>query len=142
MWNLSKQDRILSWKAFRESLDSLSLEECIKTVNKHWWTAPVSSQFYCQSLTENWPKPWELVVENYYDDIGRALGMLYTIQLSNHTCDVKLLCGVDDGDEYNLVLIDDEKYTLNWDTNFYVNTSLSKSLKNIRIFNAEDLINW
>ena len=142
MWNLSKQDRILSWKAFRESLDSLSLEECIKTVNKHWWTAPVSSQFYCQSLTENWPKPWELVVKNYYDDIGRALGMLYTIQLSNHTCDVKLLCGVDDGDEYNLVLIDDEKYTLNWDTNFYVNTSLSKSLKNIRIFNAEDLINW
>ena len=142
MWNLSKQDRILSWKAFRESLDSLSLEECIKTVNKHWWTAPVSSQFYCQSLTKNWPKPWELVVENYYDDIGRALGMLYTIQLSNHTCDVKLLCGVDDGDEYNLVLIDDEKYTLNWDTKFYVNTSLSKSLKNIRIFNAEDLINW
>ena len=140
MWNLNKQERLLAWQSFRKSLDSMSLDDCVKTVNKHWWTAPISTQFFSQTLPEQWPDPWQLIVDNFYDDIARALGMLYTIYYSKHDCDAQLVCGMYEGNEYNLVLINGGKYTLNWDTACHVNTPLHKKLTNVKCFAAEQLV--
>lgn len=140
MWNLNKQERLLAWQSFRNSLDSMEFEDCIKTVNEHWWSAPISSQFFCQTLPNQWPNPWQLIVDNFYDDIARALGMLYTIYYSKHNCDVQLVCGKYQENEYNLVSIDGGKYTLNWDVTYHVNTPLHQKLINVKHFAAEQLV--
>jgi|11BtaG_2_1085332.scaffolds.fasta_scaffold40588_2 hypothetical protein len=122
MWNLPTQERLLHWQAFRRHLDTLSFEQCVHETNKLWWQAPISNQYYCQTLSEQWPGPWQLIIDNVYDDIARALGMLYTVYYTQHSCKLELVCGKNESSEYNLVLVDDGKYALNWDTSVSVNT--------------------
>jgi len=138
MFNLPTQERLLAWQKFRKHLDALSLEECVHETNKLWNTAPISNQYYCPTLSEQWPGPWQLIIDNVYDDIGKGLGMLYTIYYTNHSCKLEFVCGKHKSNDYNLVLVNDGKYTLNWDLEVHVNT-LTQT-KATRRFAAEELI--
>ena len=127
MFNLPTQERLLAWQMFRKQLNTLSLEQCVYETNQLWWSAPISNQYYCHSLPEQWPDPWQLIIDNVYDNIGRALGMMYTIHYTNHSCQLELACGVEYSNEYSIVLVADGKYTLNWDTLVHVNTPTHKA---------------
>ena len=124
MWNLPTQERLLAWQSFRKHLDTLSFDECVYETNNFWCKAPISNQYYCQTLSHQWPEPWQLIIDNVYDDIARALGMLYTIHYTQHKCELELICGSHDSREYNLVLVDNGKYALNWDLHVNVNTPI------------------
>lgn len=79
MFNLSAEDRIREWRRFRLDLPSQNTLQCLESVAKLWATAPMSSQFLAPDLPETWPTAWELISDNYYDDVGLALGMYYTL---------------------------------------------------------------
>lgn len=122
----SIQSRLDMWLKFRRTLDRLDLYDALHSINKFWWTAPISNQYYCQTFVDNWPNPWELLQDNVYDDIARALGMLYTIGLTRHNdtnTQIEIVGWMDreQGKEYNLVSIDNGKYVLNWDLTLRVN---------------------
>lgn len=138
MYNLPAQERLLHWQTFRQYLDTLSFEQCVHETNRFWWKAPISSQYYCQTLSEQWPGPWQLIIDNLYDDIAKALGMLYTIHYTQHSCTLELVCGKNESSEYNLVLVDDGKYALNWDLHVNVNTPIPKH--GTRRFAPQELI--
>lgn len=143
MWDLSAQDRLLAWRRFRTEISVMDFDSAVQRVNEFWWKAPFGNQFFSQDLPEDWPGPWELIYENYYDDIARALGMLYTIALSdhgnNHT--LELICFRDRSKEHNLVSIDDDKYVLNMDLDVGVNKALvSKKARIICRHTAAELI--
>lgn len=127
LWYESIQDRLHSWSVYRKKLDRLSLHDAVHAVNDFWWTAPISNQYYCQTLVDNWPDPWILIRDNTYDDIARALGMLYTIGLTRHNKEENNieLIGYRDREqskEYNLVYLQDGLYMLNWDLEVRVNS--------------------
>jgi hypothetical protein len=68
----------------------------------------------------NWPDPWQLLTNNGYCDLARALGIVYTIMLTenlNYT-NLKIIQIKED----NLVLVDDGKYILNWAPGEMLNT--------------------
>lgn len=74
---------------------------------------------------ENWPDPWELLAENTYCTVARALGICYTLLLSDIE-DVKLVEATDDqGYDVVLVLVDNAKYILNYWPDTIVNNSLT-----------------
>jgi hypothetical protein len=89
-------------------------------------------------LPEQWPDPWQLVIDNVYDNVSRALGMLYTLYYTNHVCELEMLCGVENSNEYSIVLVDGGKYTLNWDTKVQVNTPTQQYAA--KRFEAQELI--
>jgi len=138
MFNLPTQERLLAWQQFRQHLDTLSFEQCVYETNNFWNTAPISNQYYCQTLSEQWPMSWQLIIDNVYDDIGKGLGMLYTIYYTKHICELEFVCGTHDSNDYNIVLIDNGKYTLNWNLEVQLNTPTQT--KAAKRFAAKELI--
>lgn len=138
MFNQPTQERLLAWQTFRKHLDTLSFEHCVHETNNFWNKAPIGSQYYCQTLPETWPDPWQLIIDNVYDDIGKALGILYTIYYCSHNCDLRLVYGKHKSNEFNIVQVDEGKYTLNWDLEVRVNTPTI--IKDSKSFSAEELI--
>ena len=138
MFNLPTQERLLAWQQFRQHLDTLSFDQCVYETNNFWNTAPISNQYYCQTLSEQWPMSWQLIIDNVYDDIGKGLGMLYTIYYTKHICELEFVCGTHNSNDYNIVLIDNGKYTLNWNLEVQLNTPTQT--KAAKRFAAKELI--
>jgi len=71
----------------------------------------------------NWPDPWELLVENTYCYVARALGMCYTLHMLGID-DFNMVEAIDNqGNEVVLVLVDNAKYILNYWPESVVNNS-------------------
>jgi hypothetical protein len=143
-WNLRPDERLREWKSFRRQLGQLTLEEaCVKTA--HFWSyAPYVNYYLDPAQKDNpWPDPWTLLHENYYCDIAKSLGMLYTLYLSDHRpVDIELCIYWDSKavQAYNLVSVNKGKYILNFVFDEVVNKQhLDNSLELKHRYNAEDL---
>lgn len=127
MWNLNPDERLREWKAFRNQIGQQSLEEACKSTSHLWSYAPYVNYYIDPDRTAStspWPDPWTLLYENYYCDVAKSLGMLYTLYLSGHKpADIELLCGQDTETRqaYNLVSLAKGKYILNFDFDTIVN---------------------
>ena len=69
--------------------------------------------------------------ENYYCDLARTLGILYTITLSDHrpTVEIRVYYDPETRYNYNLVWIDQGKYVINLIEGEVVNKTLTENLK-------------
>lgn len=117
MWNLRSDQRLTEWKRFRESLSELDLESAIKATTHLWSYAPFVGHYLDPARPEEWPNPWQLLDENYYCDLAKALGMLYTLSLTTHgkNIDLELQIVKDKNNNYShLVFIDQGKYVINY----------------------------
>ena len=86
VFQLNYEARLKSWYDLRKSLEGSD----IKTI---------------YLAVDNWPGPWELLVENNYCQLARGLGMVYTLQLVGIT-DIDFCIAIDDNnEEYPLVMV-------------------------------------
>ena len=84
---------------------------------------------------DNWPDPWELLSENTYCEVARALGMCYTLMLIG-VKDIELVLATNEtAEDVVLVLVDNAKYIMN----YWPNTVISNSLKDFKVVNKLDL---
>ena len=129
MFKLSAGERLTRWREFRKSLDHLPLDQAIESVVHFWAHCPFSPYYLDIAKPESWPDPWTLLEENWYCDIAKALGMLYTIKYTAHNPDVELRVYHDPATnyDYNLAWIEDGKYVLNLEADEVVN---KKQIKN------------
>ena len=118
MWSLRSEDRLKVWKEFRKVIGSLPFDDAVQQTVHLWSFAPFVNHYLDHSMPADWPTPWELVSDNTYDDLAKAVGMLYTLYLSdhgrNHTFKILKVKASSGLETYNLVSIDDEKYILNF----------------------------
>jgi hypothetical protein len=84
---------------------------------------------------DNWPDPWELLSENTYCEVARALGMCYTLYLIGVNDIELVLARNDTAEDVVLVLVDNAKYIMN----YWPNTVISNSLKDFKVVNKLDL---
>ena len=84
MWNLKPDERLHEWKEFREKIGNLTVDEAIRETIHLWSYAPFVNHYLDGLAIEEWPDPWTLLHENYYCDLAKTLGMLYTLYLSTH----------------------------------------------------------
>mgnify|MGYP003645654550 CR=1 FL=1 len=135
MWNLDTQARLSAWFDFREKICVLPIKEAVDMTN----------ECYAVDQPSDWPDPWQLVVDNHYDDIAKALGMLYTITLSHKDTNGEIRCYRDHNrsHDFNLAWIADGKYVLNYDLGVRVNTELEQisQASIITICTKEELFN-
>ena len=115
MFKLPASERLVRWREFRKSLSALSFDQALESTAAFWHQCPFSPYYLDPEHPEQWPDPWTLVEENWYCDIAKALGILYTIKFTVHDPAVELRVYVDPETKYNynLVWIDEGKYVLN-----------------------------
>lgn len=115
MWKLDASERLAHWRSFRRSLDELSVNDALVRTAELWQTAPFSPYYLDPSDTSLWPDPWTLISENYYCDVAKALGMLYTIFLSKHALSgtIRIYYDTSTKTNYSIAWFADGKYILN-----------------------------
>lgn len=52
-----------------------------------WAYAPFVSTYLDPLDAGSWPDPWQLIIDSKYDSLAIALGMLYTLNLTNRFAD-------------------------------------------------------
>ena len=113
------------WKEFRHKLSDLPLEKAIVELNELWSTTPFVTYYLDPSDPTNWPDPWTLIAENYYCDVAKALGILYTIYFTGHKCDnieLHVYYNYKTKVRSNVVYMAQGKYILNYWPHEIVNT--------------------
>lgn len=145
MWyEISCRDRILSWRNWRKTLDTVSLEEAVNETALKWVLVPRINHYLVPEEVDLWPTPWELITDNYYCDIAIALGMFYSLALSSHRTDhtfsIDLYRDDDASTWYNLCQVDQGKYILNWELGAVVNNStLPQTARLVYRYTSSDL---
>jgi hypothetical protein len=128
MWHKDFASRLDAWAELRKEVQSMPLEQALQTINTWWYQAPWAGYYLHWDDMLKWPNPWQLLSDNVYCDVARGLGILYTITLIDHE-DLLSAELVLTEDSRNLVLVNKEKYTLNWDRDVIVNNQLSHHIK-------------
>ena len=129
VFQLNYEARLSDWYDLRVHLEDSALEEkCVK-IDKWWQRAPLVTHHLHILDSENWPDPWQLLVENTYCEVARAVGICYTLLLLDVN-DVEIAEATDGmGNDVVLVLVDNAKYILN----YFPETVLSNKLSDFNI---------
>jgi hypothetical protein len=130
VFQLNYETRLNSWYNLRSTLEHSDTKTKCVEIDKWWQQAPLVNHHLHILDSENWPGPWDLLVENTYCTVARALGMCYTLHLMNIN-DIDLVEATDmQGEDMVLVLVDRAKYVLNyWPDTVVNNNSNNFSIK-------------
>lgn len=127
--------RLQAWFQLRQYVINLPIEQQCITIDEWWQRAPLVTHHLHPYDMENWPDPWELLSENNYCEVARALGMCYTLMLVG-VKDIELVLATNEtAEDVVLVLADNAKYIMN----YWPNTVISNSLKDFKVVNKLDL---
>jgi hypothetical protein len=127
MWSQTFSGRLEKWNLLRDQCQHLSKESALVQINNWWFDAPWRPYYLHWDDQATWPDPWQLLSDNIYCDLARGLGILYTITLLDRA-DMTPASLVLTEEGYNLVLVEKEKYILNWEPNTVVNTFLEVNI--------------
>jgi hypothetical protein len=129
MWPTHFAQRLNAWNQLRTQASTMSTDTVLAEINQWWFRAPWTAYHLHWDDRQNWPDPWQLLDDNIYCSLARALGIMYTIVLLDREDihDAKLI----EFDSDNLVLVSNRKYILNWDPTEIVNINpgIEKSSK-------------
>ena len=135
VFQLNYEARLKSWYDLRKSLENSDIETVCLSIDKWWQYAPLVNHHLHPDDVDNWPGPWELLVENNYCQLSRGLGMVYTLQLVGiKSIDFSLAID-DNSEECALVMVNNAKYILN----YYPNTVISNSLQDFKLGNPVNM---
>jgi hypothetical protein len=128
MWPSTFEQRLAAWASLRDQVPALDKKSALELINTWWFKTPWKPYYLHWDDRPNWPDPWQLLSDNYYCDLARGLGILYTITLLDRAdlADATLVL-TQNGD--NLVLVNESKYILNWDQDTIVNTNQEVNIK-------------
>lgn len=117
--------RLKSWSTLRSKILSLpTSEKCIE-IDNFWQRVPLINHYLHTDYIREWPDPWQLISDNTYCNYARALGMIYTLILTD-TKNIELVEAKDDNsNEVVLVLVDNAKYVLNYWPDTVVNNHIN-----------------
>ena len=119
MWPRTFAERLESWAQLRQQASTTDAETALSAINSGWFQTPWRAYHLHWDDRAVWPDPWQLLSDNIYCDLARGLGILYTITLlDRQDLQDSVLAESDQG---NLVLVQQEKYILNWDSQQVLN---------------------
>jgi hypothetical protein len=129
VFQLNFDTRLQNWFELRKELENLDLATKCVEIDKWWQYAPLVNHYLHYDFIDQWPGPWELLVENMYCTIARALGMCYTLLLIG-VDNIEMVEATDQNNEdVVLVLVDSAKYILN----YWPDTVLNNHLQDFKV---------
>lgn len=112
MWPSSYDQRLREWRDLRDSASVRSIPGQLAMINDWWWQAPIRARDIHWPDWTQWPDPWQILQQDGYSDLARALGIVYTMLMIDPGYGSRTRLVQDP--EANLVLVDGDKYILNW----------------------------
>jgi hypothetical protein len=113
MWPKNFSERLESWAQLRQQCRQLESEPALIKINTWWFQSPWTAYHLHWDDQQDWPDPWQLLSDNQYCPVARGLGIMYTIAMLDRA-DLQDACMIEYQSD-NLVLVNKEKYILNWD---------------------------
>lgn len=141
-FQLGYAERLREWKNLRILIRGESMDQVALHVDRWWQQAPLIKHHVHPQDTENWPDPWTILSENIYCTLTRALGMCYTLLMSDIST-VTLVQAVDpECTDHNLVIVGNAKYVINYHPGCALSTSLAdfSQVKTLPITKLKDFI--
>lgn len=86
--------RLRSWYELRTKIESLNIQTKCVEIDRWWQDAPLVNHHLHILDSNTWPGPRDLLVENTYCTVARAVGMCYTLSLVGIT-DIKMIEATD-----------------------------------------------
>ena len=120
MFLRSVEERLSTWAQHRAEIETV--DNPLEETCEFWRSAPYlpynnKIDPFCQ---RDWPTPWEIIVDNKYDDFTRALMIAWTLRYTKRYQDskieIKTLVNNQKSCYYNVVCVDDQ-WALNFDDN-------------------------
>jgi hypothetical protein len=132
VFDLNETNKLQQWKNFRNSLEVSST--AFEDVAQFWSRTPFVGNYLDPFDSKSWPDPWQLILNNKFDDLGIVLGMCYTLQLTERFKDNKFEIHMSMSQlkkDWRYVLLIDDITVLNWNygsvANFdEINSNLTK----------------
>lgn len=120
MFRKNIDDRLTMWLDHRKQLEEIS--NPFDSVWEFWKEAPFIP--YNKNIDPfnrySWPSPWEIIVENKYDDFTKALMIGWTLKLTKRfhdsSIEIKTLLDNTKSLQYNIVYVNDE-WAINYSDN-------------------------
>ena len=120
MFDLDTDERLSAWLAHRHDIEQS--ENPLQEIWEFWKPSPFIP--YNNKLDpyhqRSWPSPWELIVNNKYDDFTKAVMIGWTIKLTKRFADSKIeirtLVDKQKILQYNVVYINEE-WVINYNDN-------------------------
>jgi len=125
MWPQTFAERLESWTQLRDQTSTAGIETALEAINSWWFQTPWRAYHLHWDDRPTWPDPWQLLSDDIYCPLARALGIMYTITLLDRPDLQDALLAEFDSD--NLVLVAKEKYILNWDSDTILNINQAGS---------------
>lgn len=125
MWAKTFEARLAQWQRLRDQVAAVDIPVALHLVNSWWFRAPWRPYHLHWDDQDTWPDPWQLLSDNVYCDLARGLGIMYTISLLEREDLQDAYLAECDG--YNLVLVNQKKYILNWKADTIVNITLEQT---------------
>jgi hypothetical protein len=144
MFHLSTSERIARWKSFRQQINQLALPDAAFETLQFWYSCPFIPYYLSSDDPKSWPDPWQLITENYYCDLAKALGIVYTLHLSEHgptlEPEIRVYYDPDSGYTYHVAYLCQGKYVINLIEAEVVNKEqINQRLKLKHCYTASDL---
>ena len=122
---LDPESRLATWQQLRHSIEDVDFNTALLKTYEFWENVPTTPYYLDYDSIEKWPDPWQLIAENYYCDLAKCLGMLYTIYLSGHKesdPEIRVYRDKNSLYLYSVLWLYNGKYILNWSQEEIVNT--------------------
>lgn len=144
MFKLPADKKFSYWKKFRTEVKLLPIPEALTQINNFWASCPFLPYYLEYDNFKDWPDPWRLIQENYYCDLAKTLGIVYTIHLTGilKPTEIELRVYTDTEKKHNfhLAYLCQGKYVLNLKDDTVVNKEhIHQNLKLLYCYTAEEL---
>lgn len=118
-----------SWRDLREEIiNKTPIEKITETVN--YWSKVGRVNYYMDwDKPENWVTPWEIINDDYYDDVALSIMMLETLIYTGFdTSDISLHFIINKEDNCRfMVCVVEGKYLLNYSHNEVIDFEENKN---------------
>ena len=117
------QENLSSWREFREYISKFDDDKKIREVVKYFSSFPIVNYVLDYNVPEKWITPWEIISDDYYDDIALSILMCETLVLSGFDAKrfkLKYVTDIVDNSSFMILVIDGTK-VLNFSYNQIVN---------------------
>lgn len=144
MFKLLPKNRLSDWKLFRNKLSQSTLFDAVSKTQELWQSCPFTPFYLDPEKPHDWPDPWQLITENYYCDLAKCLGIIYTLHLTAHKdqlfSELRTYRDTNTRYDYHIAYLCHGKYVLNLIEGEVVNKEhINQQLKLIRCYTAADL---
>jgi hypothetical protein len=122
---LDYEARLRAWATLRGKVQQLPVDQKCIEIDRFWQRVPLMGHYLHTDFIHEWPDPWQLISDNLYCYYGRALGMIYTLLLTD-TKNIELVEAKDDNNnDVVLVLVENAKYVMNYWPDTVVNNIIT-----------------